>query len=80
MNATTTKTSTTAATPAAILALDLGKDKSVAFRYADDSAAACFQSLTTDRDQLRERRVSQGGMLQGASRASSQLGRSGRDR
>jgi transposase len=37
-----------------ILALDLGKYKSVACTYAGDPDDARFQSLTTDRDHLRQ--------------------------
>jgi transposase len=55
---TTTTTATTAAAPAPtagpILALDLGKYKSVACAYAGDPAAARFESLTTSRDELRK--------------------------
>jgi transposase len=55
---TTTATATTAAacdTPAGlILALDLGKYKTVACAYAGDPAAARFESLITSRDRLRQ--------------------------
>jgi transposase len=44
---------TAAATTAPILALDLGKYKSVACAYSGDPDAARFESLTTDRDHLR---------------------------
>ena len=53
-----TVTATTAAPTAApaglILALDLGKYKTVACAYQGDPAAARFESLTTDRDHLRK--------------------------
>ena len=51
----TATASTSAAAPAAgtILALDLGKYKSVACAYSGDPDAARFESLTTDRDHLR---------------------------
>jgi transposase len=48
-------TTTTAATAArTILALDLGKYKSVACLYAGDPAKATFLTLTTDRDRLQK--------------------------
>jgi transposase len=53
---TLTATATTAATTAPaglILALDLGKYKTVACAYPGDPAAARFESLTTDRHHLR---------------------------
>ncbi len=50
----TTATTTAAATPGLILALDLGKYKSVACAYQGDPAAARFESLTTDRAHLRQ--------------------------
>jgi transposase len=52
-----TKTPVTALTPTAaapILALDLGKYKSVACAYAGDPATCRFESLTTDRAHLRQ--------------------------
>ena len=51
-----TPTAVTAAPTAAapILALDLGKYKSVACTYAGDPASARFESLTTDRAGLRQ--------------------------
>src|SRR3954447_296170 len=56
-----TTTPTTAPTTAAVtatagllLALDLGKYKTVACAYQGDPAAARFESLTTDRDHLRK--------------------------
>jgi transposase len=55
---TATTTATTpavpTATPGLILALDLGKYKSVACAYQGDPAAARFESLTTDRAHLRQ--------------------------
>jgi transposase len=48
---TTTKTTTATRT---ILALDLGKYKSVACLYTGDPATATFLTLTTDRDRLRK--------------------------
>ena len=54
MNATAAKSHTTAAAPGLILALDLGKYKTVACVYPADPAAARFESLTTDRDRLRK--------------------------
>src|SRR5689334_25317185 len=57
MTTTTTATTTAAVTATAglILALDLGKYKTVACAYpAADPAAARFESLTTDRDHLRK--------------------------
>ncbi len=54
MATATTTVSTSAATAAGpILAIDLGKYKSVACAYAGDPAAARFESLTTDRAHLR---------------------------
>src|SRR5437868_6026426 len=52
----TTPATTTAqaATAGLILALDLGKYKTVACAYHGDPAAARFESLTTDRDHLRK--------------------------
>jgi hypothetical protein len=52
----TATASTSAAAPAAgtILALDLGKYKSVACAYAGDPAAARFDTITTSRDELRK--------------------------
>src|SRR4029077_62556 len=52
----TATATTTAAAPAAatILALDLGKYKTVACAYTGDPAAARFESLTTSRDELRK--------------------------
>src|SRR5689334_16366420 len=49
-------TTATATTPTAglILALDLGKYKTVACAYAGDPATARFESLPTDRDHLRK--------------------------
>jgi len=44
---------TATATAGAILALDLGKYKTVACVYQGDPASARFESLTTDRDHLR---------------------------
>src|SRR5262249_62218150 len=43
----------TAAAAGPILALDLGKYKSVACAYPGDPAGARFESVTTDRDRLR---------------------------
>ena len=54
MNATAAKSNSTAPAPGLILALDLGKYKTVACAYAGDPAAARFESLTTDRDRLRK--------------------------
>jgi len=57
MDTATTTASTSAATTATagpILALDLGKYKSVACAYPGDPAAAHFESLTTDRAHLRQ--------------------------
>ena len=51
---TTATTATTITQAALILAIDLGKYKSVACLNAGDPAAARFQSLTTDRDHLRK--------------------------
>jgi transposase len=53
--ATTTATTTAATTATAgpILAIDLGKYKSVACAYAGDPTSARFESLTTDRAHLR---------------------------
>src|SRR5262249_23946173 len=55
---TVTATAPTAAPTAApaglILALDLGKYKTVACAYQGDPATARFASLTTDRDRLRQ--------------------------
>jgi transposase len=52
---TATTTPTTAPAPAGlILALDLGKYKTVACAYPGDPAAARFESLTTDRAHLRK--------------------------
>ena len=48
---TTSTTSTAAAGP--ILALDLGKYKTVACLYAGDPAAARFRTLGTTRAELR---------------------------
>jgi transposase len=54
MNVTTTPTNpTTAAASGIILALDLGKYKSVACAYDRASAAHRFQTLDTSRDELR---------------------------
>ena len=52
----TATASTSAAAPAAapILALDLGKYKSVACAYAGGPAAARFDTITTSRDELRK--------------------------
>src|SRR5262249_60468867 len=44
----------TATTAGPILALDLGKYKSVACAYPGDPADARFESLTTDREHLRK--------------------------
>src|SRR5262245_34220265 len=52
MNATTAKSHTTAATPGLILALDLGKYKTVACLYDRASAQASFETLTTGRPEL----------------------------
>src|SRR5262245_4397436 len=54
MNATTTRTSPTAAAPGLILALDLGKYKTVACAYDRSTGAATFETLTTSRDALRQ--------------------------
>ena len=52
---TATTTATTAAAPACpILALDLGKYKTVACAYHGDPAAARFHTLDTTRDELRK--------------------------
>ena len=53
---TTTTTTTTASAPApcAILALDLGKYKTVACAYDGDPAAARFHTLDTSREELRK--------------------------
>jgi transposase len=51
--ATATPATPTAPTAGLILALDLGKYKTVACAYAGDPAAARFESLTTDREHLR---------------------------
>jgi transposase len=53
MNATTPKTSTTAVAPGLILALDLGKYKSVACLYDRRTAEYRFETLDTSRDNLR---------------------------
>lgn len=50
----TTTTATTAPATRTILALDLGKYKSVACLYSGDPAQARFQTLTTDRAHLRQ--------------------------
>jgi len=52
--ATATPATPTAPTTGLILALDLGKYKSVACAYATDSATARFESLPTDRAHLRK--------------------------
>jgi transposase len=54
MNATTPKTTSTAAASGIILALDLGKYKSVACLYDRASSQARFQTLDTSRDRLRQ--------------------------
>jgi transposase len=54
MNVTAAQTNPTTAAPGLILALDLGKYKTVACAYPGDPAAARFESLTTDRDRLRK--------------------------
>src|SRR5262249_33044025 len=54
MNATAAKSTPTAAPPGLVLALDLGKYKTVACAYPGDPAAARFESVTTDRDHLRK--------------------------
>ena len=57
---TTTATTTananaaTATQPGPILAIDLGKYKSVACRYTGRPDTAAFESLTTDRDHRRK--------------------------
>jgi transposase len=51
---TATTTAVTAATAGPILALDLGKYKTVACAYHGDPAAARFESVTTDREHLRK--------------------------
>ena len=48
-NPTATPATPTAPTAGLILALDLGKYKTVACAYAGDPAAARFESLTSDR-------------------------------
>jgi transposase len=53
MNATTAATSTPAAAPGLILALDLGKYKSVACLYDRATADARFEALDTTRHDLR---------------------------
>jgi transposase len=53
MNATAAKTDTTAAAPGPILALDLGKYKTVACLYDRATAGARFHTLDTSRDDLR---------------------------
>src|SRR5262245_7685029 len=47
-------TTATATATRAILALDLGKYKSVACLYRGDPAEARFETLTTDREHLRK--------------------------
>src|SRR5258708_13234606 len=47
-------TTSAATATGTILALDLGKYKSVACVYPGDPAAARFDTLTTDRDHLRK--------------------------
>jgi transposase len=54
MSATTAKTSPAPAAPGLILALDLGKYKSVACLYDPATAQARFDTLTTSRDELRK--------------------------
>jgi len=56
MTTTTTATTTaaTTATAGTILALDLGKYKTVACAYQDSPDTARFESVVTDRDRLRE--------------------------
>jgi transposase len=54
MNATTPQANTTAAAPGLILALDLGKYKTVACAYDRPTAQATFGTLTTSRDDLRQ--------------------------
>src|SRR6516164_1960672 len=54
MSATTANTSPAAAAPGLILALDLGKYKSVACLYDPATAQARFDTLTTSRDELRK--------------------------
>src|SRR5262245_8028703 len=54
MNATSRKAKATAAAPGLILALDLGKYKTVACAYDRGTGAATFQTLTTSRDALRQ--------------------------
>jgi transposase len=49
-----TTTTTTRNAPATIVAIDLGKYKSVACLYQGDPAGARFESLTTDRQHLRQ--------------------------
>jgi transposase len=49
-----TTTTTTATAARTILALDLGKYKSVACLYTGDPATATFLTLVTDRDRLRK--------------------------
>jgi transposase len=51
---TTATTTATTATAGTILALDLGKYKSVACAYTDDPTTARFESLTTDLQHLRK--------------------------
>ena len=50
----TTATPTAAPATGLILALDLGKYKTVACAYPGDPATARFESLATDRDHLRK--------------------------
>ena len=57
---TTTTTKATAAR--AILALDLGKYKTVACAYPPGTTAARFDTLTTSREQLRKLFPRQGGV------------------
>ena len=47
-------TTTSMATAHTILALDLGKYKSVACLYTGDPATATFLTLVTDRERLRK--------------------------
>ena len=56
MSTTTTATTPAASTaaPGLILALDLGKYKTVACAYTGSPDTARFESLTTDRDRLRK--------------------------
>ena len=53
MNATTAKTQASAAAPGLIVALDLGKYKSVACLHDRATAAARFQTPDTSLDNLR---------------------------